>query len=114
MRYIECNPLRAAICRKPWRYGWSSAAAHVDQKSRCDLLDLSYWHNRMSGRQWQKLLMDAQAESEIATLRLNTQTGRPLGSDSFLSKLERKLGRRLRPLPVGRPKKKTKRKHRIK
>ena len=30
---------------------------------------------------------------------------RPLGSDSFLSKLERALGRRLRPLPAGRPRK---------
>ena len=41
----------------------------------------------------------------LAALRVNTQTGRPLASDSFLSKLEHTLGRRLRPLPVGRPKK---------
>jgi hypothetical protein len=33
-----------------------------------------------------------------------THTGRPLGSDGFISKLEKKLGCRLRPLPVGRPK----------
>jgi hypothetical protein len=32
-------------------------------------------------------------------------TGRPLAHDCFLSKVETKLGRRLRPLPVGRPKK---------
>jgi hypothetical protein len=38
------------------------------------------------------------------TLRLNTQTGHPLASALFLSKLETKLGRRLRPLPSGRPK----------
>lgn len=30
----------------------------------------------------------------------------PLGTDKFISKLEVKLGRRLRPLPAGRPKKK--------
>jgi putative transposase len=104
MRYIECNPVRARICRKPWRYGWSSAAAHVDEEFRCNLLDLSYWYRRMDADQWVKLVMDGQDESEIARLRLNTQTGRPLGSDSFLSKLERSLGRRLRPLAVGRPK----------
>jgi hypothetical protein len=41
----------------------------------------------------------------FAALRLNTQTGRPLASDFFLSKLGHTLGRRLRSLPVGRPKK---------
>ena len=28
MKYIELNPVRARLCRKPWRYAWSSAAAH--------------------------------------------------------------------------------------
>jgi len=36
-------------------------------------------------------------------LRIRTQTGRPLGSDRFMSKVEAFLGRRVRPLPVGRP-----------
>ena len=44
-------------------------------------------------------------EAEVLRLRLRTQTGRPLGSDSFLAKLETALGRRVRPLPVGRPRK---------
>ena len=44
--------------------------------------------------------------SPNSVVRLNTQTGRPLASDSFLSKLEHTLGRQLRPLTVGRPKKK--------
>jgi hypothetical protein len=35
--------------------------------------------------------------------RRNTQTGRPLGTERFLSMLEHQLGRRLRALPVGRP-----------
>ena len=52
------------------------------------------------------LLMQQQAEPELRRLRGNTHTGRPLGSDSFLSKLETALGRRLRPLPAGRPKRK--------
>ena len=34
---------------------------------------------------------------------LTHATRQPLASDKFLSKLEAKLGRRLRPLPVGRP-----------
>jgi len=52
---------------------------------------------------------------ELGRLRLNTHTGRPLGSDSFLSKLKRLLGRMTHPLPVGRPSKdkKAKRKRKI-
>jgi len=38
-------------------------------------------------------------------IRASTHTGRPLATDGILSKLEHKLGRRLRPLPVGRPRK---------
>ena len=29
----------------------------------------------------------------------------PLGTDSFISKLEKLMGRRMRPLPLGRPRK---------
>jgi putative transposase len=28
-RYVELNPVRAKLCRMPWRWRWSSAAAHV-------------------------------------------------------------------------------------
>ena len=51
----------------------------------------------------------------LRRLRIHTRTGRPLGDDTFLSKLETFLGRRVRALPRGRPKgstDKTKRKPR--
>ncbi len=44
-------------------------------------------------------------DEEVARLRLRTHTGRLLDSDSFLAKLETVLGRRVRPLPVGRSRK---------
>jgi hypothetical protein len=56
--------------------------------------------------QWRKELNARIDESELGRLRANTHTGRPLGTDSFLSKLEKILGRRVRPLPVGGPTKK--------
>jgi hypothetical protein len=55
---------------------------------------------------WRAALTQPQDEKAIASLRLCTSRGRPLGSDSFVSKLERRIGRRLRPLPLGRPPKK--------
>jgi len=105
-RYVELNPVRARLHRKPWRYAWSSAAAHVDAGATSDLLNLSEWYDRISAAQWRRELSVDMSETDINRLRSKTYTGRPLGSDSFLSKRERVLGRRVRPLPVGRPKKK--------
>ncbi|MHC4203008.1 MAG: transposase [Planctomycetota bacterium] len=105
MRYIELNPVRARLCRKPWRYEWSSAAAHVDAKARSELLDLSRWYDMTSAAQWRTRLAEGVSDSDLGRLRSSTHTERPLGSDSFLSRLERLLGRRVCPLPVGRPKK---------
>ncbi|MGB2821173.1 MAG: hypothetical protein WBF17_09340, partial [Phycisphaerae bacterium] len=42
-------------------------------------------------------------EAVLRRLRLCTRTGRPAGSETFVKRLERLLGRRLRPLPIGRP-----------
>ena len=104
LKYIELNPVRCRLCRKAWRYDWSSAALHVDDGARSDVLNLSRWYDMISAVQWRKELAEGLSDSQLGRLRLNTHTGRPLGSDSFLSKLESILGRRVRPLPVGRPK----------
>jgi len=105
MRYIECNPLRARISRVPWAYRWSSAAAHIGKADRAGLLNLSKWWDIISAKEWMTLLRQEQDEKELESLRTKTYNGRPLGSDRFISKFERLLGCRLRPLPVGRPKK---------
>jgi putative transposase len=105
MKYLELNPVRAGVCRKAWRYEWSSAAAHVDGRAGSDLLNLSWWYGTMSAGQWRKELADGLTDSELRRLRISTHTGRPLGGDSFLSKVETLLGRRVRAMPVGRPKK---------
>jgi hypothetical protein len=66
---------------------------------------LEAWNALAPNVNWKEMLTDADDKQTLAALRLNTQTGRPLARDSFLSKLEHTLGGRLRPLPVGRPKK---------
>jgi len=104
LRYIEQNPVRAKIVRKPWRYGWSSASAHLGGKDPSGLLDLSAWAKDWTPGQWRRMLTQSLAEETVEGIRRHTSRGRPLGSDRFLSKVERFLGRRVRPLPVGRPK----------
>ncbi len=39
-----------------------------------------------------------------AALRLNTYSGRPLGTEAFVERIEASLGRKLRPGKGGRPK----------
>lgn len=46
----------------------------------------------ISANQWRKELGGGLVGFEIGRLSLNTHAGRPLGSDTFLSKLERLLG----------------------
>jgi putative transposase len=101
--YIERNPVRARIVRLAWRYPWSSAAAHVGEADRSGLLQLARWKVRFPPKEWMKNLQQPQDEKLILRMERSLHTGRPLASDSVLSKLEKRCGRRLRPLPIGRP-----------
>ena len=101
--YVENNPVRAAMVKRPAHYAWSSAASHCGGEDASGLLDLSAWGREYPGQEWARVLAECCPESRDA-LRLNTRTGRPLGTDSFISKIETALGRRVRALPVGRPK----------
>jgi len=106
MIYVERNPVRAKMVRLARRYPWSSAAAHCGQKDTSDMLDLDTWQRicRDAG-QWERILEAGDDKAMGDQLRICTSSGRPLASDSFVSKLEKAFGRRLRPLPVGRPRK---------
>lgn len=109
VRYVERNPVRARMTRLPWTYRWSSAGAHTGGPDASGLLDLETWRALTGRTDWKDELVNGADDTE-QTIRLSTCTGRPLASDSLLSKLETALGRRLRPLPVGRPRKGTRRK----
>ncbi len=103
-RYIELNPVRAGLVKAPTRYRWSSAAAHA--RGRDDglvtvdpLLELV--------PNWRGFLSRVIREEDIKLLQSHERTGRPLGDEPFLAKLEKKLRRTLRkqkPGPKGRPK----------
>lgn len=102
---VEQNPVRAKLVRAPWQYPWSSAAAHVAGNDPLGLLDLSGWSKSWPADAWKSALRQPEDPAETAVLRTSTLRGRPLATDAFLSKLEHRLGRRLRSRPVGRPRK---------
>jgi putative transposase len=118
-RYVELNPVRAGLCTAAAAYEWSSAAMHCGtgpaalpaDDGLVALPDVDLWGRLSAGRLgldpagWRQLLGQEQDDAEVKAIRRATHTGRPLAIDSFLGRLEAKLGRRLRPLPVGRPRK---------
>jgi len=95
--------VRAKIVGWAWLHPWSSAAAHVDYAATSELLDLKAWQHAARRLNWREELIHADDKEFCSALRASTWTGRPLGTDRFIAKVEVLVGRRLRPLPPGRP-----------
>ena len=107
-RYVERNPVKAKLCRKPWRWPWSSAAAHA---AGCgDAVAEGDWLARRTAgrvRDWREFLSRDDEEELGARMRRAESTGRPLGEDKFVKNLETLLGRDLMPKKRGpKPKRK--------
>jgi putative transposase len=102
-RYVEQNPVRARLARRAAAYPWSSAGAHTGATPPHPLLGMDAWREMMDEESWRTMLAQAPGKAEMSRLRECTQRGWPLAKDSFLSKVEKRLNRRLRPLRIGRP-----------
>ena len=104
-RYIERNPVRAHITKKAYDYVWSSAKDHVDN-THASIIDSSELFKYIDIEQvkWKSFIDVPDNTEDISSIRKYTMTGRPLGRESFINKLEKEFGERLHALPVGRPK----------
>jgi len=98
-RYVELNPVRANMAPEPTLHRWSSAAAHVAGEDDV-LVKVRPLLDRFGD--WRRFLGRGLTEYEEALLRLHGRTGRPLGAPSFVERLERALGRALKPRGPGR------------
>lgn len=105
LRYIERDPVRQNLVERAKDWRWSSATAHLGGEDPTRMLYLANWQTMVTRDEWGELLATREDETQLARLRLNTQTGRPLGDDAFLDILEAAAGRRLRPQKAGRPRK---------
>ena len=104
VRYIEQNPVRAKLLKKAEDYPWSSARAHV-LGIKDNVLSGESWLDEREIKSYREFLRQEDAEMN-ASIRLATSTGRPLGNDMFIKKLEKILGRDIFPKKAGRPKRK--------
>src|SRR3990172_1259898 len=102
-RYIEQNPVRAKIVNKAEEYPYSSAKAHIENV-KYEILGEALFEGRQR-EDYRELMKASIKEEEINNIRNHTRNGRPMGSESFIEKMERKLDRIFKSKPRGRPKK---------
>lgn len=97
-RYVELNPVRAGLVEKPEAYPWSSASPHMSGHDN-SLVSVSPLREMVGD--WTKFLLEGFGEKEAEDLRRHERTGRPLGCERFVTKLERLTGSMLRPQKPG-------------
>ena len=102
--YVELNPVRARLVERPELWEFNSASAHV-HRTEDRLVKLSLLNEKIPD--WKDFLSLAPSEEKIKMLQQHERTGRPLGGESFLTRLEKSLGRFLKPKKAGRKPKKT-------
>jgi putative transposase len=102
-RYIELNPVKAKQAQKPEDYPWSSCRANISGKGD-ELISGHTFIGENDRKTYGKFLQQTDAKTE-QRIRQATSTGRPLGSEVFIKKFERKFSRRLLPGKADRPKK---------
>jgi len=94
VRYAENNPVRANLVENAEDYPWSSAPAHVYHTQNRLLTNIDEF---LDINNWSSYLKEKEEASVIENLKKHERTGRPLGDEEFIKKLEDLSGRRLRP-----------------
>ena len=108
LRYIEANPVRAAMVADPCEYTWSShryhGAGHADP-----ILD-SFPEWEQLGRteperraRWRRKVRGEQPVKELDAVRSSLRSGRPYGAEDWVEVISRRLGIVREPRRRGRP-----------
>lgn len=98
IRYIERNPVRAGLVKHAEDYLWSSARAHVYCSDDPLVFEIPA---RLCIDNWAEYLKHLDDKLIIGAFGRHTRTGRPLGDDSFLVKLEKITGKVLHKIKPG-------------
>jgi putative transposase len=107
-RYIELNPVRAAMCLDPLDYTWSSYRANAEGHANA-LLTPHVDYLRLgpddSSRRvaYRELFQGRVCEEQLASIRTHLAAQRAYGGERFREAIERQLGRSMQIVPRGRP-----------
>ena len=109
-RYIELNPVRAGLVADPADYRWSSHRINAVGENGFGVVPhpeyLGLGRTLTERRASYRGLFDVCLnDSMVKEIRDSVNKGLVLGSDGFKDQMEANLKRRVRPLPMGRPRK---------
>ena len=103
VRYVSLNPVRAGLVDEAGAWPWSSVGAHLSKRDD-GLVKVAPVLERYGD--FARFLDEGNdVSTDYKRLRQSETTGRPLGSDEWLEKLEKITGKQLKPLKRG-PKRK--------
>jgi putative transposase len=89
VRYVERNPVRAGIVKWAGQYPWSSAGGHLGERE--DPL-LALTKGPALVEDWEAYLAEPEEAKFGDLIHLNQRSGRPLGDDEFITRLEAATG----------------------
>jgi putative transposase len=98
VRYVEQNPVRAGLCPQPADWAWSSACAHLAGEDDA-LVSVAPMLERI--KDWKSYLAAEDSPIRVEKIRKHARTGRPMGDDAFIARLEYLTGRCLRKKKPG-------------
>jgi putative transposase len=98
-RYVALNPVRARLCDRAEEWPWSSTRAHLAGEDD-GLVEVAPLLNRVGD--FAAFLGTAEDQQATRALRMAETTGRPLGSERWISDLEAQSGRVLAAKSRGR------------
>jgi len=107
-RYVDLNPVRAAMVVSPDEYRWSSYCSHVGI-SDDRLVDSCSAYRELGEsdadrtKAYRAFVAMGADESELATFRTALQRNQPTGSKRFCEEIEQHIGRRVSTCGPGRP-----------
>ena len=112
-RYVDLNPIRAAIVALPEEYRWSSYRSHIGI-SDDQLLEPSSAYRELGKSDAERIqayrayVAKDTHESELTTVRTALKRNQPTGPKRFCDEIEQRTGRRISTLGPGRPRAKGK------
>lgn len=111
-RYIELNPIRAGLVKKPGAYIWSSyrcnALGKADTLVQPHPLFLGLGADEKQRlTAYRRLFKGHLQEADLGEVRACLQTGTPMGNDRFRTEIESVLGVKVGQSRRGRPRKNT-------